>query len=179
MKFKFPLFMTFLSVFWNFSCSSANDSLKISPRIGEQVISKEINEMTGNYSSRISYKNVVEEVPHEITTHETSTRQFSFQLLGNFKSSARKGIRFKKFHFQKNTVGDTLILKNTVELLSIFGKDAHNLFGYNYQIGKEIKVPKNIKFVQIELYEMHPTYPKDQRKPVLKSNKLIDLNQIL
>lgn len=158
-----------LMMFLNFFSCSAQKKLHTETIFAKlaRVTSKDVK--TGRVFPNDTYIPITKRLEPEIILKNKDKNKLTFSLQGNISTGGHAINRIKKIRFEKGVQsGDTLTLKYFVEIKQIPGKESANIRGYNYTKQETYKVPKDVKVIDIELYEDHTLKGINYKKEKLK-----------
>lgn len=112
-----------------------------------------VKDESGQVHFRNTYTDEIKRLNPEIIILDTENRQLKYKLQGHIISRGRSIRHVKTIQSEQWTEGATLVIKQTVMVRSIAGKEGANVAGYNYQQENAVKIPENIDAVKIELHE--------------------------
>ncbi len=135
-----------------FSCKGAK-SISIEPILASPKRIPVEHPETGRTSYRNTYVAHTPRCPADIQVLGYSGNQILLRIQGNISSSGFHKQKLHQISLHDNIIGDTLVLKYTINLKRIPGKASAHIQGYNYVTEKKYTVPKAIKKIQIELLE--------------------------
>ena len=113
----------------------------------------EVKDENGQVRSRNTYVDEIERLKPEIIILDTKNRQLKYKIQGNITSRGLSIRRVKTIQSEQWIEGSTLVIKQTVMVKRISGKEGAQVSGYNYQQENLVKIPENIHTVKIELHE--------------------------
>lgn len=158
-----------LMMFLNFFSCAAQKKLHTETIFAKlaRVTSKDVQ--TGRVFPNDTYIPITKRLEPEIILKKKDNNKFTFSIQGNISTGGHAINRVKKIRIEKGVQsGDTLTLKYFVEIKQIPGKESANVRGYNYTKQETYNIPKDVKVINIELYEDHTLKGINYKKEKLK-----------
>lgn len=149
---KYIFMISILSFFGCKTSESLNNKLEVTT-ITTKPERVEVKDENGHVRSRNTYVDEIERLKPEIIILDTKNRQFKYKIQGNITSRGLSIRRVKTIQSEQRIEGSTLVIKQTVMVKSISGKEGAQVAGYNYQQENVAKIPESINTIKIELHE--------------------------
>ncbi|MBF0596368.1 hypothetical protein [Faecalibacter rhinopitheci] len=111
-----------------------------------------------------------QKLPYGIELITKNKSSIYYKLQGNYHSSGLNATTLKNISTALSTENDTLKIKHIVTTKNGFGKEGNNIVGYNFTKTNSVKIPKNIKAIQIEMEEYNSVNRIVNRNPFDSAN---------
>lgn len=136
------------------SCKADAQKLKVSTIYSEpKQVAKEISE-TGKTHTYTTRQEVTERLDPLIFMLSKNGGTLKFRIQGNISSSGHSIRQVTKIRYGKGKQnGNFITLRYFVEIKKIPGKESADVKGYNYSKDETYTIPKDVKVINIELYE--------------------------
>lgn len=132
----------------------AQSKLEIEPILTKPAHVTSRSAETGRIFHRSTNIPITKRLEPMILMQTKTEEQLFFFLQGNISSGGHSRHRIKKIRFEKGEqFGNVITLKYFVGVKYMPGKESSNIQGYNYKKLNKYKIPKDIKVINIELYE--------------------------
>ena len=145
---KYIFMISILSFFGCKTSESLNNKLEVTT-ITTKPERVEVKDENGHVRSRNTYVDEIERLKPEIIILDTEDRQFKYKIQGNITSRGLSIRRVKTIQSEQRIEGSTLVIKQTVMVKSISGKEGAQVAGYNYQQENVAKIPESINTIKI------------------------------
>lgn len=149
-------FMILTSFLTLFGCKTDAQKLQISTIYTEPA--RVTREVPGTDSTHTfaTQKEIVERLDPRISMLFKNTESLQFRIQGNISSGGHSINQIRKIRFEKGAqVGNSITLRYFVEIKKKPGKESANVRGYNYVKDENYQIPKDVKIINVELYEHH------------------------
>lgn len=151
-----------------FGCASHN-KLKVETILVKPFTSTSLDKETGRRINTSSYIPLTSVLEPAILFQSNYNNQLSFRIQGNITSGGLSIQNVKRIRFkQGEKSGNHITIKYFVEIIHIGGKEGNNVRGYNYTKDIIYKIPEDVKFIKVELYEDRITQKTGSKHPKLK-----------
>ncbi|UKB86118.1 hypothetical protein LF887_10975 [Chryseobacterium sp. MEBOG06] len=148
---NFMILTSFLALV---SCKADAQKLKVFTIFREpKKVAKEVSE-TGKTHTYTTRQEVTERLNPLIFMLSKNDGTLKFRLQGNISSSGHSIRQVRKMRYEKGEQnGNFITLRYFVEIKKIPGKESADVKGYNYSKDETYTIPKDVKVINIELYE--------------------------
>lgn len=151
-----------------FGCKTDAQKLNVSPIFSEpKYATKEIPE-TGKTHKYTTLREVTERLDPIIFMLSRNDKTLKFRIQGNISSGGHTIYQVRKIRFEKGEQnGNSITLRYFAEIKKIPGKESADVKGYNYSKDETYTIPKDVKVINIELYEDRINDPSDPKSKII------------
>lgn len=139
-----------------FGCKTDAQKLQVSTIYTEPTkVTREfpVTDSTHTFTTRTE---ITERLDSRIFMRSKNAENLKFRIQGNISSGGHTIHQIRKIRFEKGAqVGNSITLRYYVEIKRKPGKENANVTGYNYVKDENYKIPKDVKIINVELYEEH------------------------